>query len=102
MEEDKDSEGDEPLHELGEADSFRFLVGPPGAAAAAAEETEEGGVGVDEGYGSGAEEGDGDGQYGLEEAEAERVGPEGNEGRVELAQGHGAEEGPLYRAPVLL
>lgn len=74
MDDDKEAEGDEPLHEL-EEPYFSITAARRGEVA---EEAEEGGVGVDERGGGGAEDGDGNGHESLEEAKIEWVSPEGN------------------------
>ncbi|ONK68422.1 uncharacterized protein A4U43_C05F11340 [Asparagus officinalis] len=50
---------------------------------------------LEEGGGGGVEEGEGDGEEGGEEAEAEGAAPKGDEGGVELTEGHIAKEDPL-------
>ncbi|ONK60899.1 uncharacterized protein A4U43_C08F23860 [Asparagus officinalis] len=50
---------------------------------------------LEEGGDSGAEEGEGDGEEGGEETEAEGAAPKGDEGGVELTEGHIAKEDPL-------
>ncbi|ONK60649.1 uncharacterized protein A4U43_C08F21050 [Asparagus officinalis] len=50
---------------------------------------------LEKGGGGGAKEGEGDGEEGGEEAEAKGAAPKGDEGGVELTEGHIAKEDPL-------
>lgn len=81
MDNDKEAEGDEPFHELEEPD----LPITAARRGAVAEEAKEGGLGVDERAGCGAEDGNGNGHESLEEAQIERVRPEGHKGPLDLA-----------------
>ena len=74
MDDDKEAEGDEPFHEP-EEPNLPITAARRGAVA---EEAEEGGVRIDERAGGGAEDGNGNGHESLEEAQIERVRPEGD------------------------